>query len=291
MAQNLNTPQALSQPFAQNGIRPASLPNLATGTNRASLQEGYPEKTMIPVSEGGIPPSGADENALGYLYTSFMFFLQNGGVPGYRPEVADAIGGYPLNARLWGVDSNGNGFLVRSTIANNRVNFTADPSQIGEGKPWVYDIVTRGYVDSTFAKTDLSNVTVTAMPRDYNTVNSPDYIVRYANFPNYANINNSILHLNYRLWKSNYIELRGILSNNMTDNKEMSFNSPINIGTLYGATCSCDTASNGTDSDSGYAGIGVDIFSTYTLIKIRLGRSSSRTTVNSIYFSVFGYAL
>lgn len=135
----MTNPQALPMPFAWNGTR-NSIPNtpVSDASNKANIETGFPPITSEPLSSGGIPPERADMNAVGYLSTAYSYFLQNGGVETFRPEVAAAIGGYPLNARLWGVDENGNAFRVRSAKANNSDNFVSTPSFIGTS--WIVEL-------------------------------------------------------------------------------------------------------------------------------------------------------
>ena len=48
-------PAALVAPLAFNGTK-NSIPDSATGTNAASVAEGFPAVTSLPKSEGGLPP-------------------------------------------------------------------------------------------------------------------------------------------------------------------------------------------------------------------------------------------
>lgn len=158
MAENLQKPQAIPNPFAWNGSR-STIPAVpvSENSNKANFETGFPPITSLPVGSGGIPPGRDDMNGLGYLYTSYMFFLQNGGVETFRPEVAEAIGGYPLNARLWGVDSDGNAFRVRSAKSANMDNFISNPSFIGTS--WIVDIsmsLQKRYVVETWRNADNS---------------------------------------------------------------------------------------------------------------------------------------
>ena len=97
MASQLDQPPILVKPFANNGDK-NTIPEDATGTQAASLEEGFPSITSTPISQGGIPPQRTDFNGLGYLLSSQFFYLQNGGSFTFNQDVSDAIGGYPQGA-------------------------------------------------------------------------------------------------------------------------------------------------------------------------------------------------
>ena len=128
--ENNTIPQVLAKPFAADGDK-NTIPVAATGTNRASLTEGFPPITGKSVKyEGGIPPERADFNGVMNLNSQFYFAFQNGWLPTFSDEVSTAIGGYPLNAVLWYFD----GIklkALKSAKANNTDNFVSDPSVIG----------------------------------------------------------------------------------------------------------------------------------------------------------------
>ena len=135
MAQNFLTLPIIPQPFANGGSH-ADFPNNATGTNRASFQEGWGEITSTPIGDGGLPPNRLDFNGLGYIATAFAFALQQGKFWSFDVNVANAIGGYPKGAVLWVKDSAGMPlYMVQSLIANNTYNFLTTPSYI-DGVKW-----------------------------------------------------------------------------------------------------------------------------------------------------------
>lgn len=139
---SLQQPSVLAMPFANNGDKNV-IPSSPTGTNLASLSEGFPEITGQPISSNGIPPSRADFNALGNIATLFYYFMQCGGAYTFRADVSSTIGGYPKGALLWYIPATGIPNLLTSTINNNTNNFNTDQSVIGiagSGKPW--EIVT-----------------------------------------------------------------------------------------------------------------------------------------------------
>ena len=135
MATGFTKPTVIPQAWATGGQH-AQIPNSATGTNRASFQEGFPAITSTPIDEGGIPPSRLDMNALGYIAMIHAFFHQNGGCFTFDSNVANAIGGYPQGALLWVLDSNGvPQYAVKSMKNGNNDNFVSNPSFIN-GTSW-----------------------------------------------------------------------------------------------------------------------------------------------------------
>ena len=139
---SLPVPPPLAAPFAISGNR-NTLP-LSSGGNygAASLLEGFPPETSIPVSNGGIPPSREDMNALGYAASFPQYYLEMGGYYTYDPNVASAIGGYPLGAVLTYYNSSGREVRkLRSLVANNSANFITSPGVIGSAWQDVTPIV------------------------------------------------------------------------------------------------------------------------------------------------------
>ena len=136
MVSVLTLPQILAQTFAADGDK-NTIPNDATGTQNASLEEGFPEVTEKTIATGGIPPVRKDFNGAINLMSQFYFFNQNGGTYTFNQTVSDAIGGYPLNAVLWYFGTDGTKTMVVSNIANNGYNFVTNADYIGDSsKPW-----------------------------------------------------------------------------------------------------------------------------------------------------------
>lgn len=72
------------RPFADTGTKniiPASN-NEATGL--ASLLNGFPAITQVPVKAGGIPPTRADFNGILYMLSAFAYWYQSGGLMTYK---------------------------------------------------------------------------------------------------------------------------------------------------------------------------------------------------------------
>ena len=130
--QTQQTPQVLQQPFAAQGDK-NTIPNAATGTNKASLQEGFPPITGQPVNKGGIPPERQDFNGAMNLNSQFYFAFQNGWWPTFTQEVSDAIGGYPQGAVLWLFDMDNKVYTpLLSLVGNNTYNFNTNKDYIGQ---------------------------------------------------------------------------------------------------------------------------------------------------------------
>jgi len=139
MAQTLNNPDVLTQPIATNGDK-NSVPSTNDPSQGFMSQSlGFPPICSTRIADGGKAPKRADFNGAFNLISQHHYFLQNGGTETFRQAVSDAIGGYPINARLWFTDAIGNSRYVRSTIQNNTNNFNNDASVVGaagSGKPW-----------------------------------------------------------------------------------------------------------------------------------------------------------
>lgn len=108
--------------WASGGQTQNPIPENATGTNRASFQEGWSSVTSTPIDDGGVPPNRLDFNGLGTLFTSYAYAMQEGWVPTYDSTVSSKIGGYPKGAILWIMSNGVPQYAVRSTVANNTNN-------------------------------------------------------------------------------------------------------------------------------------------------------------------------
>lgn len=96
-------PTQVATPFANSGLK-NSIPQSATGSNLASLEEGFPAVTMAAVADGGTPPQGQDFNGVLYQVTNQLRYAQAGGLYPYDSTFCTAIGGYPLGAILMSAD-------------------------------------------------------------------------------------------------------------------------------------------------------------------------------------------
>lgn len=127
MAKFLTLP-IIPRPWASGGQTQDPIPADATGTNRASFQEGWPEITSTPIADGGIPPNRLDFNGLGTLLTSYAYAWQQGQFVTFDEKVSNAIAGYPKGAVLWYVVNGAPQYLVQSLVANNTNSNLADTS-------------------------------------------------------------------------------------------------------------------------------------------------------------------
>lgn len=131
MATTITKPAVISVPFCNSGDKNI-IPATATGTNKASLAEGFPQITSLPLDNGGIPPERKDFNGLGNLLSQFYYAFQNGWWPSFDSDVSTAIGGYAAGAVLWYETGR---FFVMSLKNNNTDNFVSDPTKI-DGVSW-----------------------------------------------------------------------------------------------------------------------------------------------------------
>lgn len=133
--ENLPSLYTLPFPIADQGLK-NNIPTEASGTYLASISEGFPEITMKPQDEDGIPPDGKDVNGLFNLLSKIYYYLQVGGNFTFNSALSTAIGGYPINAKLSYTDTTNNvSYQVISLISNNIYNFVTNPEYI-DGVHW-----------------------------------------------------------------------------------------------------------------------------------------------------------
>nr|DAF60320.1 MAG TPA: tail fiber protein [Myoviridae sp. ctrSP6] len=79
----------LKCPIAQNGDRSA-VPETASkaGAGRISQEEGWGIWNSKPIGEGGIPPKREDFNSVLYLLSTFICWMQQGGIMQYTATLA-----------------------------------------------------------------------------------------------------------------------------------------------------------------------------------------------------------
>lgn len=118
----MTNPTLITTPFAENGDKNIIPESVGAEPQNATMQAGFPPITQQKISEGGIPPERNDFNGILNLYGQHIVHLNKGLPYEFDQSFADAIGGYPLNARLM-LD---NGDIVRSTVANNIANPNVD---------------------------------------------------------------------------------------------------------------------------------------------------------------------
>lgn len=133
--QSSNIPSKIPLPFGYaagtgyiNPIPVASQIGIVNG--RASLQDGFPPDTFIPIASGGVPPWGGDMNGILNEITAIQQWQQAGGFFPYDAAFSSAVTGYPLGAVIQSTSHAG--FWI-STAENN----TSNPDTGGDG--WVPD--------------------------------------------------------------------------------------------------------------------------------------------------------
>jgi hypothetical protein len=102
---NSQLPTRFPIPFGNGAggsfIRPIPVPSQQTiDPGAASLTDGFPPDTFIPVSAGGEPPNGADFNGILNQSTAWNRWQAVGGMVPYNAAFASAIGGYPMGSLL-----------------------------------------------------------------------------------------------------------------------------------------------------------------------------------------------
>lgn len=127
-------PTPISAPIAHAGLK-FNIPENATGSELASIAEGFPAITMKALDDDGLPPRGQDCNGMFYLSTDQKVYLQNGGIITFNQSVSDLIGGYPQGAYLDYITSEGIYTKVKSLIEDNTYNFVTTPEYI-DGEKW-----------------------------------------------------------------------------------------------------------------------------------------------------------
>jgi hypothetical protein len=96
----------------------------------ASLYDGFPPETFLPLASGGIPPNGKDVNGILFQISAGLRWYQAGGAATFNSTFSTAVGGYPKGARL--MSSADPAVLWISTADNN----TTDPDG-GSPANWV----------------------------------------------------------------------------------------------------------------------------------------------------------
>ena len=131
--QSSNIPSKIPLPFGYaagsgyiNPIPTNSQIGIVNG--RASLHDGFPPDTFIPIASGGVPPFGSDVNGILNEITAIQQWQQAGGFFPFDSAFSTIIGGYPKGAIIQSSAFNG---LWLSTIENN----TNNPDTNGTG--WI----------------------------------------------------------------------------------------------------------------------------------------------------------
>lgn len=101
-------PSLMKIPFAQNGAK-ATIPETTTSLGVASLSQGFPTETQLPIADGGVPPRRVDVNGALYMLSMFAMFQQTGGKFAWSSELDYGVPSiiYHNNELWWCVRSNG----------------------------------------------------------------------------------------------------------------------------------------------------------------------------------------
>lgn len=114
----INEQKKITVPFAASGLK-NNIPNAPTGSNLASMQEGFPSITMSAIAEGGQPPDGKDMNGILNLLSLIAQYAQSGGLYQYDANYANEVGGYPVGAILRSASGKN---IYLNLVANNATN-------------------------------------------------------------------------------------------------------------------------------------------------------------------------
>lgn len=151
MVNQIYNPKVLKKPMAAEAPLVEDIPERDQSTNQFCYDMGFPQITMRPYLQGGLPPRGLDMNTVLNLITQHLYQLQEGGKYTFDQDVSDAIGGYPKGAWL-NVYTGDRVVTVESLIPNNTYNFVTHPEYI-DGVRW-------DYLSQTLGDTNLANALV-----------------------------------------------------------------------------------------------------------------------------------
>ncbi len=129
-----SVPTKFAIPFGNNAV-PTNIQQVPQASQigitagAASLVDGFPPLTFVPVGAGGIPPWGRDFNGLFNQETAWTRFAScAGGLPLFDSAFSSAVGGYPQGAVIAAISGvtagspQGGTHLWLSTADNNTVN-------------------------------------------------------------------------------------------------------------------------------------------------------------------------
>lgn len=134
----------LSTPFAENGLK-NNIPNNDIGLTEglATYELGFPEITMTPLENGGIPPSGYDVNGVLNDLSSHIVHLNQGGQYKFDSDLCNSINGYSKGAILLSDDESKQ---YISLVNNNKVNFNTATAEQISGKWDVFNDKVNGSI-------------------------------------------------------------------------------------------------------------------------------------------------
>lgn len=114
----------------------------------ASLTDGFPPLTFLPVGSGGVPPFGQDFNGILNQITAWTRWQGAGGLAKYDGTFSSAVGGYPAGAILAGASPG----TVWLNLADNN---TTNPDSAGSN--WAQFALTQG---SSISGATITNSTI-----------------------------------------------------------------------------------------------------------------------------------
>lgn len=133
----MTNPRLLTIPFADTGTKNEIPVSGAIEPQLATFQAGFPVITQQKIADGGIPPERADFNGILNIYGQHIVHLNKGIPYEFDQDFANAIGGYPLHARIMLSD----GQVVQNTENANTNNPNVDMTdwKISNGTIDFYD--------------------------------------------------------------------------------------------------------------------------------------------------------
>ena len=114
-------PTYLAKAFAADGAK-NDIPETTVTAGKASLSQGFPTETELPLAQGGVPPKRKDFNGILNILSSYAMFQQAGGKFTYDARVdytPPAIIFYGSDL-WWCVKANGASSLVVTPGTNTR---------------------------------------------------------------------------------------------------------------------------------------------------------------------------
>ena len=112
-------PNVLKMAWAKNGAK-ATIPETTSTLGVASLSQGFPVETELPIDDGGVPPRRVDFNGAFYMLSMFAMYQQAGGQFLWSAQVDYDLPSiiYHNGDLWWCLQSNG----VSSTIVEPGTN-------------------------------------------------------------------------------------------------------------------------------------------------------------------------
>lgn len=113
-------PQLMASAFASGGAK-NTIPQTTAVLGKASLTNGFPTETSMPLEDGGIPPRREDFNGMLYWLSTFAIFQQAGGLFTYNSTVDYSVPSiiYYNGDLWWCLQANGPSTVVKTPNATN----------------------------------------------------------------------------------------------------------------------------------------------------------------------------